>query len=188
MSLSQLGQTGRTVILGNGKDTMFWQDRWIGECALMSHFHHLFQLCQLSNIFVYEVVRSRGLALSLSRTLTGVLLVELNALYNMVSTIYISAESDQMCWRLAPNGKFSTHKVYQWLMFRSITDISADLWWNLPIPLKIKVFMWLVMHNRILTRNNLRMRDWLGEVYSTMCEEHESVSHLFFTCCIAKQI
>jgi hypothetical protein len=126
---------------------MFWQDRWAEECALMSHFHHLFQLCQPSNISVYEVVRSRGLALSFYRTLTGVLLVELNALYNMISTISLSAESDQMCWRLASNGKFSTHEVYQWLMFSGTIDISADLWWNLPILLKIKVFMWLIMHN-----------------------------------------
>jgi hypothetical protein len=78
----------------------------------MSHFHHLFQLCQL--------------ALSFSRTLTGVLLVELNALYNIVSNIYLSYESDQMCWRLAPNGKLSTHEVYQWLVFRGITDISTN--------------------------------------------------------------
>jgi hypothetical protein len=32
------------------------------------------------------------------------------------------------------------------------------------------------------------MRGWLGEVYCTMCEKQESVSHLFFTCYIAKQI
>jgi hypothetical protein len=136
-----LGQTGRAVILGNGKDTSFWQDRWVGECALMSSYHHLFQLCQQPNISVYEVVMSRGYALSFSRTLTGVLLVELNVLYIMLSNISLSTESDQILWRLAPTGKFFTHEVYQWLMFRGITDQSADLWWNLPIPLKIKVFM-----------------------------------------------
>jgi zinc-binding in reverse transcriptase len=44
------------------------------------------------------------------------------------------------------------------------------------------------MYNKILTRDNLRRRGWLGEVYCTMCEEQKSVSHLFFTCHIAKQI
>jgi hypothetical protein len=126
MTLSQLGQTDRVVILSNGKDTSFWQDRWAGECALMSQFHHLFQLCQHSNISVYEIVMSRGLALSFSRVLIRVLLVELNALYNMVSNISLSFESDQMVWRLAQNGKFLTYEVYQWLMFRDITVTSAD--------------------------------------------------------------
>jgi zinc-binding in reverse transcriptase len=78
----------------------------------------------------------------------------------MVSNISLSTESDQILWRLTPTGKFSTHEVYQWLMFRGITDQSTDLWWNLPIPLKIKVFMWLVMHNKILIKDNLSRRDW----------------------------
>jgi zinc-binding in reverse transcriptase len=73
-------------------------------------------------------------------------------------------------------------------MFRGITDNSADLWWYLPIPLKVKVFMWLVLHNKILTRDNLRKRGWEGEIQCTICNKQESISHLFFTCHIAKQI
>jgi hypothetical protein len=45
-ALSQLGQTGSSVILGNGQDTAFWLDRWVGDCALSSQFHHLFQICE----------------------------------------------------------------------------------------------------------------------------------------------
>jgi zinc-binding in reverse transcriptase len=73
-------------------------------------------------------------------------------------------------------------------MFRGITDNSADLWWNLFIPLKVKVFMWLVMHNRILTRDNLRRGGWVGDLQCTMCTEQESISHLFFNCHIVKQV
>jgi hypothetical protein len=69
----------------------------------------------------------RGLTLSFSKALTGILIVELNALYNLVSNISLSLESDKMNWRMAQNDKFSTHEVYQWLMFRGITDNSADL-------------------------------------------------------------
>jgi hypothetical protein len=42
MALSQLGQTGRAMILDNGKYISFWQDRWDGECALMLQYNHLF--------------------------------------------------------------------------------------------------------------------------------------------------
>jgi hypothetical protein len=71
MALFQLGQTGRAVILGNGKGTSFWQNRWDGDCVLTSQFYHLFQLCQqLSISSVCEVVMSRGLALFFSRILT----------------------------------------------------------------------------------------------------------------------
>jgi hypothetical protein len=112
MALSQLGQTSRAMILDNGKYISFWQDRWDGECALMLQYNHLFQLCFQPNIFVYEVVMTKGLTLSFSRALTGILMVELNALYNLVSNISLSLESDKMVWRMTQNGKFSTHIVY----------------------------------------------------------------------------
>jgi hypothetical protein len=55
---------------------------------------------------------TKGLTLSFSRALTGILMVELNALYNLVSNISLSLESDKMVWRMTQNGKFSTHIVY----------------------------------------------------------------------------
>jgi hypothetical protein len=69
----------------------------------------------------------KGLPLFFSRVLTRILIVELNVLYNMVSNISLSLESDNMIWRMTQNDKFSTHEVYQWLMFRGITDNYADL-------------------------------------------------------------
>jgi hypothetical protein len=59
-ALNQLGQTGRAVVLGDGQNANFLHDRWYGECALLSHFHHLFSLCQQLHISVSEVVRSGG--------------------------------------------------------------------------------------------------------------------------------
>jgi hypothetical protein len=59
-ALSQLGQTGSSVVLGNGQDTAFWLDRWAGDCALSSQFHHLFQLCEDSLVSVFTVVMSVG--------------------------------------------------------------------------------------------------------------------------------
>jgi zinc-binding in reverse transcriptase len=64
----------------------------------------------------------------------------------------------------------------------------VDIWWTLLIPLKIKIFMWLVMHNKILTSDNLSKRIWINEVVCPMCVEPEYVSHLFLICNIAKQI
>jgi hypothetical protein len=70
-ALNQLGQTGKAVVLGDGQNTDFWHDRWYEECTLLSHFHHLFSLCQQPHIIVFEVMRSWGQALSFTRTLTG---------------------------------------------------------------------------------------------------------------------
>jgi zinc-binding in reverse transcriptase len=82
---------------------------------------------------------------------------------------------------------FNSWGVY-WLIFRGIIDPKADIWRNLLIPLKIKMFMWLVLHNKILTRDNLCKRGWNKDLHYTMYSEQESISHVFFICHMAKQI
>jgi zinc-binding in reverse transcriptase len=69
-----------------------------------------------------------------------------------------------------------------------VTANSADIWWNLSISLKIKVFILLVCHNRILTRDNLHKRGWDNTLQCLFCSENESVSHLFVQCGWVKQI
>jgi hypothetical protein len=35
--------------------------------------------------------------------------------------------------------------------------------WKVKIPLKIKIFMWLMNQNTILTKDNLLKRNWQGD-------------------------
>ena len=54
------------------------------------------------------------------------------------------------------------------------------------IPYKIKIFMWLVENNAILTKNNLIWRHWVGDPICQFCTAHETIDHLFFQCPVAK--
>ena len=56
------------------------------------------------------------------------------------------------------------------------------------LPLKIKIFMWLVEKNSILTRDNLTRRGWHRDKRCNFCLENESVNHLFFDCSMARYI
>jgi hypothetical protein len=57
-ALQHLGHTGCLVIMGNGQNTVFWTDIWASACALMSTYYHLYQLCIMPHITMYEVVMS----------------------------------------------------------------------------------------------------------------------------------
>jgi hypothetical protein len=111
-ALSQLGKIDSSVVLGNGQDTAFWLDRWAGDCALSSQFHHLFQLCEDPLILVFTVVMSAGQDLKFKRLLTGVFLLEFNSLCNMVGKISLSLDRDKLRWRLSGSSKFTTSEVY----------------------------------------------------------------------------
>lgn len=176
LDLQHIGQTGVSVTVGNGQNTAFWTDRWLGDCALASSYHHLYQICSTSHISVYEVVLSKDKAMQFTRQLTGALLIEFNELYVLVSQQSLSLHTDQLTWRWDNSGKFFTHFVYDWLMFRGIVPADADIWWSLPIPLKIKVFMWLLSKNRILTKEDglvlLHVAFVLGHVNFVLMHPH----------------
>ena len=58
--------------------------------------------------------------------------------------------------------------------------------WKVKVPLKIKVFMWFVHKQVILTKNNLAKRNWTGSTRCSFCDQHESIKHLFLDCPLAK--
>ena len=54
---------------------------------------------------------------------------------------------------------------------------------NALSPLKTKFFAWLVTHDKILSRENLAKKDWLGSIVCVFCGcEVESTRHIFLQC------
>jgi hypothetical protein len=54
------------------------------------------------------------------------------------------------------------------------------------LPHKIKVFLWLVLKNKILTKDNLRKRNWQDSLDCVFCGLPESINHLFFQCSVSR--
>jgi hypothetical protein len=60
--------------------------------------------------------------------------------------------------------------------------------WKAKIPLKNKIFIWMVAQNAILTKENMIFRNWQGDPACYFCGDPESVSHLLFQCPISKVV
>jgi hypothetical protein len=58
--------------------------------------------------------------------------------------------------------------------------------WKSKIPLKIKIWLWMIWHNAIATKDNLLKRNWHGNASCQFCNCPESISHIFFSCPAAK--
>jgi hypothetical protein len=58
--------------------------------------------------------------------------------------------------------------------------------WKSKLPQKLKVFIWLVVRNKILTKDNLKKINWHGSSDCCFCGGPESIDHLFFKCTIAR--
>lgn len=71
-------------------------------------------------------------------------------------------------------------------LFRGVVDKDSQIWWNLHLPLKIKVFMWMVFKQRITTRDQMIKRGWPGNPQCSFCSLPESVEHIFLHCQFVK--
>jgi hypothetical protein len=60
--------------------------------------------------------------------------------------------------------------------------------WKGKIPPKIKIFMWFLENNVLLTKENLVSRNWTGDISCGFCSKFESTNHLFFTCHTARLV
>jgi hypothetical protein len=57
--------------------------------------------------------------------------------------------------------------------------------WKLKLPPKIHFFLWLVVHKKNLTRDNLVKWQSVDDLTCVFCNELETCNHLFFECLVA---
>jgi hypothetical protein len=54
--------------------------------------------------------------------------------------------------------------------------------------LTIKIWPWLIWHNAIAIKDNMKRRKWEGNTKCRFCDEGENIHHLFFNCAAAKYV
>ena len=100
----------------------------------------------------------------------------------IVDTVYhysFEDENDTPEWKWNKNGLFSTKSVYEFLTKEESSNEYKHIW-KAKMPYKIKIFMWLVERNAILTKDNLIRRHWIGDPNCYFCMDHETIEHLSF--------
>ena len=55
------------------------------------------------------------------------------------------------------------------------------------VPPRVHFFLWLVINNRALTRDNLAKRRKVEDENCLFCLEKETIQHVFFDCVVARQ-
>ena len=128
---------------------------------------------------------SNSAQLQFTRWLSPILFTSWLDLVNEIYNYPFDNSQDVISWKCNKNGVFSTRSVYDSLTSND-QGISFNHIWKARIPHRIKVFMWLLENNAVLTKDNLLKKNWLGSPTCYFCSSHESIDHLFFLCPIAK--
>lgn len=144
---------GRVRKIKNGQNTLFWKDRWLFDQPLSDVFPELFAMCLQPNMSV-AVLKSNPAAVTFTRWLVDGWRVSWHKILSEVDNIHLSAGDDMTTWKFGNKGLFSVKSVYN-AMTANDSGLYAKMIWKGKIPSKIKIFLWMVANNSILTKDNM---------------------------------
>ncbi|XP_045831535.1 uncharacterized protein LOC123922923 [Trifolium pratense] len=178
--------------VGDGLDTLFWTDPWVDETPLCERFGRLFALSETKLLTVAEMFSlgwgMDGMAWVWRRQLRAWEEDMLRECQFLLANISLQAHhSDRWQWQPDPDTGYTVRGVYQLLTARdSVTmDDASHLIWHPQIPLKVSIFAWRLLRDRLSTKTNLVIRGIISssaQVCVAGCGEAESAHHLFISC------
>ncbi|KAJ9549250.1 hypothetical protein OSB04_021793 [Centaurea solstitialis] len=177
-------------IVGDGSETRFWKDRWLGDRPLEVDFPRISRLEVNSGVSILDrgewVEDTWEWKWSWSRVPRGRVLGELG---NLVSRLNgwnpIRNKKDVWGWDFDLANGFSVQKLREILAERSDTGVGGGgTMWATFVPKKVNVFIWRLNLGRIPTRETL---DKMGiDLHTVLCprcgESIEDLDHALFKC------
>jgi hypothetical protein len=70
----------------------------------------------------------------------------------------LSNEEDKAVWALESSGKFTTKSPYRLIKHSGSVDLRMIEVWGVKLPLKIRIVLWMLWHDRVLTGEQLKIR------------------------------
>ncbi|GAU49412.1 hypothetical protein TSUD_374310 [Trifolium subterraneum] len=188
------GWFGETVVrkVGDGVETFFWTDPWLEEIPLCERFRRLFDLTVNKSSTVAECFSLGwgvgGEAWVWRRQLRAweeELVEECQALLH--NFVLQDQSVDMWLWQPDPIRGYSVRGAYQLLISHQPIPMidTEDLIWHKQVPLKVSIFAWRLLRNKLLTKDNLANRGIItAEAQSCVagCGALESAQHLFISC------
>ncbi|KAL4333466.1 hypothetical protein GQ457_07G012960 [Hibiscus cannabinus] len=171
----------------DGRDTNFWYDHWLGREDRLA-------LSCLSSeaprpVCVADMVSVHG-NWDWER-LEAVLPREKLELIAAVQPPRSDAGLDRPGWRWEEKRNFSVSSAYGYL-FHGLDFGNGDTWkrvWKIAVPQRVRMFIWLTFHNRLLTNVERVRRHVATSESCEICNNgQEDIDHVLRSCTVAKGV
>ncbi|KAJ1701012.1 hypothetical protein LUZ63_000791 [Rhynchospora breviuscula] len=166
----------------SGRQNLFWFDQW-GDKRL---YHFGSEPSHLPKKFISLVNAMPILAHLLPAPLTR----DQTELLHTASNMLFTPNKDSLKWRWTSNGKYSAASVYRALITAGKLKFPLKRIWSIKVTPSVKCFLLLLVHNRILTQEQLLRRNISVVEKCVMCDQNirETASHLFLSCALSNAL
>ena len=145
-------------IVGSGHTVLFWSDSWTDD-RLNDKFPRLFSHAIDKLQSVNHFLSTNDWISCFHRPLTVEAYAEFCEMQTLLAGVQISNETDKWDCTLG-KGTFKSNRVYNH-HFKSIDIHAPSCWiWKSKCQSKHKFFAWLLLHDRINTKDMLLRRRW----------------------------
>ena len=188
--LLQLVDSFKGLAMANvedGKSCLFWEDLWLSRVPKV-YFPQLFSFAKLTGISIHAACNVTGPDALFRLPLTQEAAMQLLELAQDMNSLSGNNEHDTWSY-IWGSPFFSTSKAYKHLTGHLPTHPFFRRLWKTSCQNKHKVFFWLLLRDRLSTRQLLRRRNMHLPSYNCECcsmNIEESLSHLFLSCPFAQ--
>lgn len=150
----------------------------------------LFILCSRKNVSVANAINSQRWMSGLKRITSPLQLRQFTALWLQLQQIQLQPEiDDSICWNLTSSKVYSASSAYRSQFLGSYSTSRFDKLWRCKVEGKCRLFMWLWLHGRILTNENLDIKGIPHSKFCHLCnQEDETPFHLILRCSFSRSI
>ncbi|CAL2267138.1 unnamed protein product [Prunus armeniaca] len=166
--------------VGSGDDILLWTDRWLScgplqQFALIDLFEDILHL-NVSDFLEDGVWDFNCLMECLPINIVN-LILSIHAGYN-------GSGEDKCIWQATSNGQFYVKTAYStFYLDEGSVNWKWDFIGKLHVPLKVKTFLWLLCHKKLLTNAQRLKRKLTNADVCPRCDcPLESCAHLFMDC------
>jgi hypothetical protein len=182
--IKHLFKLGAAYGVVDGQRTLFWLDLWEGLQPLRDRLPSLFAICEDPMISVAQACGDPG-GVRFRRSFDAELRREWLELRAVIDSTQLGVGPDVVRWTLDPSGVFTVKSMYSKLSQGATIAHFKDVW-EAKLPLKVKIFTWQLVINRLPTRSLIAARHGPSTGRCALCVAIEDVNHIFFTCSLAK--
>ncbi|KAK1311507.1 putative ribonuclease H protein [Acorus calamus] len=178
--------------LGRGDRIRFWKDRWCGDTPLWSKYPLLFHLAEEKEALAGEVwqggERNGEWRVNFRRISNELQVQECADLLWVLEGRMISDETaDEVTWEAVPSLGYKVEGGYAWWSRDKPVDqemaACTPRIWKIKMPSKIKIFLWLALQNRLLTKMYRAKWRPTDPMNCELCQaKPETTEHLLLRC------
>ena len=161
-----------SIRVGNGKSTNFWKDTWIGNEPLSTTFPALFSHARRKNRSVGEALANDQWIADLQHGDTAAIAPQFLQMWRLFDAAPIAMapdQEDEITWKLNREGIFTAKLAYQMQCQQAPNPAYSSFIWKVWAPNKLKMFMWLLIRDRLWCNDRLQRRGWPNGCFFPLC-------------------